>query len=265
MIQSTDQLNRKLEFPAVPRRIVSLVPSQTELLFDLGLREEVAGITRFCVHPDEWLKNKTQVGGTKKLNLQLIRDLDPDLILANKEENKEEDIKDLMTKFNVWISDIKNLSQALEMIDKVSILTNTESAGQEIIRKIRTNFQNLQVDTGRKIRCAYLIWYKPLMTVGGDTFISDMLSRSGYVNVFEGTKRYPEVTPEEIRKCKPEVIFLSSEPYPHFEKKLNELAFTFQGINLQLVDGEMFSWYGSRLQKAPGYFTNLRAKVQSAL
>ena len=112
----TDQTGRSITIPDSPKRIISIVPSQTELLFDLGLSDEVIGITKFCVHPEEWFRKKTRVGGTKQLNMETIRSLQPDLIVANKEENEQVQVEDIAKEFPVWISDIKTLSDAKRMI-----------------------------------------------------------------------------------------------------------------------------------------------------
>ena len=265
MIFSTDQLGRKLEFLKTPIKIISVVPSQTELLFDLGLDIEITGITKFCVHPKEWLKTKTIVGGTKNLNIDKIRKLNPDLILANKEENNKEDIALLENEFNVWISDIKNLDEAYQMIKDVSYLLCRTENGMNLIEQIRACFDKLNVLTKREISCAYLIWESPLMTVGADTFIDDMLKHCGFRNVFSEFKRYPEISYENIRQLKPEVILLSSEPYPYFDKKITEFETMFPLSKIFLVDGEFFSWFGSRLKNSTLYFTELREKIESAL
>lgn len=265
MFFSTDQLGRKLEFSKTPTSIVSVVPSQTELLFDLGLDEEVAGITKFCVHPENWLKTKSIIGGTKNLNIDKIRKLKPDLILANKEENSKEDIAVLEKEFNVWISDIKSLDEAYQMIKSVSELLNRSEKGLNLIEQIGINFEKINVANRREISCSYLIWESPLMTVGGDTFIDDMLKHAGFRNVFGELKRYPEIVYENIGHTKPEVILLSSEPYPYFHKKITEFESLFPLSKIFMVDGEIFSWYGSRLKKAPLYFKELRDKIESAL
>ncbi len=264
MILSIDQIGQRHSFRKTPSRIVSLVPSQTELLYDLGLNEEVKGITKFCVHPEEWFRKKTRVGGTKKLDIEKIRSLNPDLIIANKEENEEGQIKILAKEFPIWVSDIKNLDDALQMIEEVSVLTGKKANGDNISQKIRDLFSKLPPSKER-ISCAYLIWQKPFMTVGGDTFISDMLERSGFKNVFADRKRYPEFTSEELTERRPRVILLASEPYPFGEKNLIELKRIFIEANIFLVDGEMFSWYGSRLLKSPSYFSELILKIKSAL
>ena len=115
----TDQLGRKLILEKIPQRIISLVPSQTELLFDLGLEEEVVGITKFCIHPDSWFHSKTRIGGTKQFDFEKIKSLQPDLIIGNKEENDKEQIEELMKNFTVWMSDIKTLADACKMICEI--------------------------------------------------------------------------------------------------------------------------------------------------
>ena len=110
----TDQTGRKITLDKPPHRIISLVPSQTELLYDLGLHNEVIGITKFCVHPQEWFQHKTRVGGTRQINIDIIHELRPDLIIANKEENVKEQVEELAGYYPVWISDVKHLEAAYE-------------------------------------------------------------------------------------------------------------------------------------------------------
>jgi ABC-type Fe3+-hydroxamate transport system substrate-binding protein len=261
MVSTTDQLGRLLELARQPVKIVSLVPSQTELLFELGLDKEVASITKFCIHPESWHRSKTKIGGTKNLDLDKIYAIQPDLIIANKEENEEFQIRKLIEDFPVWISDIKNLYDALGMIREVSNMVGKETKGTEIINNIKGGFKLLS-KTENEISCAYLIWDKPMMTVGGDTFISNMLEYAGYKNVFKDKSRYPVITAEELEKQAPDVLFLSSEPFPYFNKLIDQYKSDFPKINIQLVDGELFSWYGSRLLKSPSYFLNLRKKFE---
>ena len=251
-----DQLGRDVDIPVTPKRIISVVPSQTELLFDLGLNEEVIGITKFCVHPKEWFQTKTRVGGTKQLNLEKIRELQPDLIIANKEENVREQIEALAADFPVWISDVDDLEGALEMISAIGKITGRESKAMSMFNQIREQFKKL--DAPKKTRAAYLIWQKPFMTIGGDSFISDMMNRAGFENIFSAQTRYPETTIEEINGLGCEVLMLSSEPYPFNQKHVEELQPLLPNTRIILVDGEMFSWYGSRLLKAPTYFQQLR-------
>ena len=260
MISSTDQLNRTIFFSGFPQRIISVVPSQTELLYSLGLKEEVIGITKFCVHPDEWFRNKTRVGGTKKLNIGLIRSLKPDLIIANKEENTKEDIDLLIGEFPMWISDIKTFNDSINMIKEVGRITNREQCAIELSEKIIRQFNSLKSITQKITSCIYLLWKNPFMVAGNDTFISEMLTRGGFKNLIT-ENRYPKITSEQITHLKPEVILLSSEPFPYKQKDVNELKLFFPRTNVLCVDGEMFSWYGSRLLLSPEYFANIKQKL----
>jgi len=258
----TDQLNRKIELPFLPKRIISLVPSQTELLYDLGLRDEVVGITKFCIHPDEWFHNKTHIGGTKKINFEKIKQLDPDLIIGNKEENEKSQIEQLMKDYKVWMSDIYNLKDALNMIVQMGTLVGKEQEAVNLKVKIELQFQTLSnlKSNIQHPNVAYFIWQKPFMVAGNNTFIDDMLTRCGFNNVFasDNSIRYPEVNEQQIRESKPEIILLSSEPYPFKEKHIQEFQSICPEAKIIIVDGELFSWYGSRLLNAPSYFKKIR-------
>lgn len=256
----TDQVGNTITLASSPTRIISLVPSQTELLSDLGLDDRVAGITKFCVRPPDWHRRKTRVGGTRKLNMQLIHQLQPDLVIANKEENTQEEITSLADHFPVWTSDISNLARACDMIHQVGNMTSTTTQSSAIIRSIHREFDNLQhgIALHDRIRAAYLIWNDPLMTIGGDTFIHAMLSAAGFTNVFAGKNRYPVTSIDEILQLDAQVLFLSSEPYPFRQKHIDQLQPLLPSVKIQVVDGEMFSWYGSRLRYAPAYFREVR-------
>lgn len=243
-----------------PERIVSLVPSQTELLYYLGLENETIGITKFCIHPKEWFRNKVMVGGTKTINIKRILQLQPDLIIANKEENVKEQIEELAQHIPVWLTDVNCFADALGMIKDIGQLTGKNTAAKELINKIQTEFpkKNKMKDS---IKACYLIWKNPYMSVGKDTFIHDMLHHCGFKNVFENQKRYPKVTVEELRILQPEVIMLSSEPYPFKEKHMAELQHQLPECKILLVNGELFSWYGSRMLLLPAYIKELMTAV----
>lgn len=261
MLIYTDQMNRAVELSSVPTRIISLVPSQTELLFDLGLDSKIVGITKFCIHPAEKFKIKTKVGGTKVLNINLIKELQPDLIIGNKEENEREQVEELMLHFPVWMSDISDLHSALNMIKGVGQITGKSDEAQSLANKINLQFSNLTIKrSGLKV--AYLIWRKPYMVAGKGTFIDDMLQRCGLANAFDAG-RYPEITVEQLVTAKPDVIFLSSEPYPFKEKHIAEFKALCPKAIIKVVDGEMFSWYGSRLLYAPAYFSSLIQEISN--
>lgn len=257
---------RKVEVTSAPLRIVSLVPSQTELLYDLGLKEEVVGITKFCIHPNEWFKTKTRIGGTKQVNHQIIDALKPDLIFGNKEENSKEDIDILMQKYPVWMSDINTFEDALKMIESIAKITQTSEKGKELVEKIKHEFELLTQVSSSKKRIAYFIWNEPMMVAGADTFINNMLEKLGFKNVFADVSisnqfsyRYPQITYAELAVAAPEIIYLSSEPFPFKEKHIQQFQAICPQAEIKIVDGEMFSWYGSRMAMAPAYFKTLIA------
>lgn len=242
--------------PVSPARIISLVPSQTELLSDLGLADRVIGITKFCVHPESWRKTKAIVGGTKQFDFDAIRELSPDLIIGNKEENYEEGIKELSKIYPVWMSDIVTLEDSLQMITQLGKLTQTETKAAEIVNSIRDSFSNLPKLPA--LKTLYLIWRKPWMAAASGTFIHEMMTLAGLSNCINNQSRYPELTSQQIRALNPQLILLSSEPYPFREKHIQEINQLCPDAKILLVDGEMFSWYGSRLLKFAAYLQTFR-------
>jgi ABC-type Fe3+-hydroxamate transport system substrate-binding protein len=258
----TDQLNNNIQFSFPPKRIVSLVPSQTELLYSLGLEDEVIGITKFCIRPEKWFKVKQRIGGTKTVNIEKVKSLQPDLIIANKEENVQEQIEALQHIAPVWTSDIQTLDDALDMIQSVGKLVNKTSEANKIAAEITNRFK--QIPTLKsKLRTGYLIWKDPYMAAGSDTFINDLMSYCGFDNVFNNYKRYPEITIEQLGKLECELLLLSSEPYPFKEKHTEELQQLLPNTKIVLTDGEMFSWYGSRLLLAPDYITSMLTSIKN--
>ena len=237
-------------------KIVSLVPSLTELLFDLGLEKKIKGITKFCKYPKNKINNVEKIGGTKNINIEKIKKINPDLIIANKEENTQNQIEELAKYYNVYLTDINTFSNALSEIKNIGKLTNTEQIAKDIIDKINKNFSKVTNLLNNKT-FAFFIWNNPLMIAGNDTFISDILKKIGGKNVYDfKTDRYPQTTILEIEKLNPDYIFLSTEPYKFTEvhKKLFNNLVTTKKI---IVNGEYFIWYGSRLIKSPDYFINL--------
>jgi ABC-type Fe3+-hydroxamate transport system substrate-binding protein len=252
-------IERLPQLPTKPQRIVSLVPSQTELLYDLGLRDEVVGITKFCIHPNEWFRSKTRVGGTKNVHLNRIHQLQPDLILANKEENVKEQVNALQDIYPVYVSDIHTVDDALQMIEDIGQLVHCSQSASTIIEKIQT--QRLQYPPQHQVkRVLYLIWKDPYMCAGTDTFIHSMMREAGFENIIHQT-RYPEIDINTIRDVQPDVIFLSSEPYPFQQKHIDQLQKELPHTRAILVDGEIFSWYGSRMIQSFMYFRALHEQL----
>lgn len=252
----TDQMGNLVTVPQNPKRIVSLVPSQTELLYDLGLGDQVVGITKFCVHPDSWFRSKKRIGGTKDVKIDKVVALKPDLIIGNKEENTKEDIEALEEIAPVWMSDIFDLSDALAMIQSIGDLCGVPGKGNELVRAIKQEFYTLNPLVNKSSTVLYLIWKKPYMGVAANTFIHNLLEEQlGFTNILRGQERYPEVTLSSYTEV--DYLFLSTEPFPFKETHVKDLQKQFPNTKIVLVDGEYFSWYGSRLEKAPAYFYKL--------
>jgi ABC-type Fe3+-hydroxamate transport system substrate-binding protein len=259
----TDQLLREITFSYPPKRIISLVPSLTELLFDLGLDEEVVGLTKFCIHPIDKFARCIKVGGTKKLNIELIKEIKPDLIIANKEENTMADVDELADLFPVWVSDINTLEDAKQTILQIGGLVDRQPEASYLIHLISAGFSDLQtlaLERGIDKRVAYLIWKKPYMAAGINTYISDILELNGMRNVVKSS-RYPQLDLSELTALNPDLVFLSSEPYPFTELHVQEIQNVLPKAKIMLVDGEMFSWYGSRLVKAVQYFFEFQKEI----
>lgn len=257
-----DQLGNTVSLSLPPSRIVSLVPSQTELLADLGLNTEVVGITKFCIHPPEWRKTKTLIGGTKNFQIDRIAQLNPDLILANKEENVKDSVEELQRRFPVWISDIVSLNDSLAMIRSVGELTGKASSAESIAKAIENEFTGLS-QPAFDFSVLYLIWRKPWMGAAPGTFIHAMMEASGLKNSLSSFERYPVLSANDIRSLSPDVIFLSSEPFPFKKQHGEELKIISPSSIIMKVDGEMFSWYGSRLLKAAVYIKNLKHELSA--
>ncbi len=241
-----DSLSRKVEIPFPPQRIISLCPSQTELLFDLGLEKQVIGRTRWCIHPKEKVQKVEIVGGTKNPDENKILDLKPDLILCEKEENTKDFVERMQLHFPVFVTDVKTISSALSMIESVGKITGKEAEANVLLKAIRNSFSSIAGENRGSV--LYFIWKKPWMLAGRETYINDVLKELGFENLgcnYEG--RYPEWNPSHSVENQPDYIFLSSEPYPFSLKNIEEIQFLFPKSQVLLVNGEWFSWYGSRM------------------
>lgn len=252
-----DQIGRKLSIPQPPSRVISLVPSITEMLFDFGLGERLIGRTKFCIHPKE-IEQVPKLGGTKNPRIADILALKPDLIVANQEENREEDIDALAVEVPVYVSQVNTLESSVDLVKDLGEILQSEKAS-EIFQQLQV-FYKSGFQTS-KPRVAYLIWNDPIMTVGGDTFIHSMLKWGGYENAFAQTKRYPQLTPNELIEADLDCLFLSSEPFPFKDQHLEEFRIMLPNVKVVKVDGEAFSWYGTRPLKKVTYFKELRASL----
>jgi ABC-type Fe3+-hydroxamate transport system substrate-binding protein len=253
----------KCPLPGPALRIVSLVPSITATLHALGLDAQVVGITKFCVHPAGWLSQKQVVGGTKNLHLDRIARLKPDLIIANREENVAEKVLALAESWPVWLTNVATLEQSNQMIRQLGQLTGTTSQADLLAGQIEAGFASLEAmaaslhQSSYKPAVLYFIWRKPWMVAGGDTFIHDIITRIGFANMMGHLNRYPQLTAEELTGLKPSQVWLSSEPYPFGQQHIAELRELLPLAQFRLVNGEYFSWYGSRMLSAVPYLASL--------
>ena len=254
----TDQMGRTIRLEGKPKRIVSIVPSQTEFLYDLGLTEQVVGITKFCVHPKEWFYSKQRVGGTKQLNISMIRDLSPDLIIGNKEENSLTDILELEKIAPVWMSDIYSIQDAQNMMLEVGEMIGKKSEAEEMVRQIKSGFNTLLKNKIERT-FLYFIWKDPDYLAGTHTFIHAMLESAGFVNHCRDS-RYPEWS---TSYGEPDVVFLSSEPYPFKTEHIALFKKRFPRSEIVIVDGEMCSWYGSRMILSVEYLRSLQNELMA--
>jgi len=241
-------------------KVISLVPSITEALFDLGLSEnEVIGRTKFCIHPEDRVKNVQVIGGTKNINIDKIKALKPDLILANKEENIKEQVEALMDDFKVLVTNVETIEDNYYLLKTLGNTFNKEEKAQHFNLKIYDVLQQAKLNS--TVKAAYLIWKNPYMTVGSDTFIHKILAEIGFENIFKDKTRYPEIQMKDLADA--EVIMLSSEPFPFKEKHIEEMKAFYPDKKIMIVDGEAFSWYGIHIAKCGHYFTEFLAEIHA--
>lgn len=259
-IKVTDDLGREISISFPPKRIISAVPSTTEFLFDLGLDTNVISKTRFCKYPKGKIERLPNIGGTKNLHIDKIRLLNPDLILANEEENNKEQIESMLDEFPVYVCKVRSYDDAIQNILNTGKITGAEPKSYEIANRIHADFSQLPI-IDKPLRVLYLIWKDPYMAVGTDTFINSMLEKCGFTNAIEHLEeRYPKLTTNDITDLNPDLIFLSSEPYPFSSIHFEEIQELSPKTKIEIVDGEMFSWYESHLAKAGDYFKELILK-----
>ena len=260
-----DSLDRTVQIEKLPQRIISLVPSLTELLHDLGLEKRIVGITKYCVHPYHYQSVKTKVGGTKKVKFDVIQELQPDFILCSKEENTPEMVSVLEKIAPVFVSDVSSFQEALELIEKLGEIMGKRIEAQQLLAKIHLKYQNFKAYLSQKrpIKSAYFIWKDPWMVAGNGTFIHDMMSINRLDNVFASKDRYPEISIKHLKlQGNPELLLFSSEPYQFSENDAYEVLHENEKMLTIMVDGTYFSWYGSRLLKAFDYFKTLQEKIE---
>ena len=257
MRELIDACGRRVVLPDVPQRVVCLCPSLTETLFALGLASRVVGRTRYCIHPAPEIDSVAVVGGTKKIDFDALQRCAPDLIIAEKEENRREDVAAMAQYCPVYVCDIQTLEQAYCAIHSLGEVTGQTSRAAQLVSRIETAWRGIPV-LKRPLRVLYLIWRKPWMAAGADTYINAVLQRAGMINVAaELNGRYPQIESSDLKGLDVDLCLLSSEPYPFKATHCEELKAWLPQANMQLVDGEMFSWYGSRMLPAARYLADL--------
>lgn len=221
------------------------MPSLTELLIDLGLEDKLAGRTRFCIHPESVVNDIPIVGGTKNPDRDKIRKINPDVIIANREENRKEDIEALSEEFRIFLTEIPSVEEALITIIEIGEMFDVKDKAGKLVSSILAQLEKAPDEPVKSV--AYFIWKKPWMVAGGDTYINSVLTHYKLQNVYSDKLRYPEVDLSETAERNPDYIFLSSEPYPFREKHIEKVQEVCRSSKVILADGEWFSWYGSRM------------------
>lgn len=237
-----DQLGREVVLPQMPKRIICLVPSITELVSYFEMEDEVVGITKFCIYPTTWFQSKERVGGTKNIDIEKVKSLQPDLIIGNKEENTKKDIEALLAYAPVWMSDVNSIQDSFDLISSLAEIFNKVDKGQNLIGNLKNYFLS-HASEGAGKSVLYFIWHSPGFVAGKNTYVDSYLSAIGYQNCVS-MGRYPEIN--ALESLDPDVVLLSSEPFPF---KAYHVAFymdLFPNAEIKLVDGERYSWYGIR-------------------
>jgi ABC-type Fe3+-hydroxamate transport system substrate-binding protein len=262
----TDALGRLLQLPAPPQRIVSLVPSLTETLFAFGAGERLVGITDFCVEPAAEVAGLPKVRGTKNPNREAIRELQPDLILAAKEENRERDVAAFEAmSLPVYVTDMRSMADVVTQCAALADLLEVAASAAPLIDELRELIAEAEARLQRRTKRRYLlafIWRDPWMAVGADTYADDVLRLAGAINLaHELPGRYPRADLEDFLDLDPELILLPGEPYAFSDEDVLELASfgdeEFPGPRIALCDGMALTWPGPRSADALRLFTTI--------
>jgi ABC-type Fe3+-hydroxamate transport system substrate-binding protein len=258
MERITDELGRELLIPASPRRVVSLVPSLTEWLFAIGAEEHVVGVTDFCLHPAEGVARATRVRGTKNPDCAAIVAVQPDLVIASREENRERDVITLAESgVAVYVTDIRTVTGALESLAEIARILDHDSGAAPPLAEMRAALRESPARSHESRRVLTPIWRDPWMAVGGDSYAHDLLAVCGATNVAAALPgRYPRFELRDIARLRPDVILLPSEPYRFSEADLPALHESWDGP-VRFVDGELLTWYGPRIPLAIRTFREL--------
>jgi ABC-type Fe3+-hydroxamate transport system substrate-binding protein len=259
MAARVDASGVAIELARPPRRIVSLVPSITETLCGLGLADALVGITVYCVEPRDVVSTKTRIGGEKNPDLEKIRGLEPDLVIANIEENLRDHVDTLRSwSIPVWVTYPRTVAEGIRLIAELGSVTGTEARARAMLSDIEPLYERVVTNAARRppVAVFYPIWRGPYMTINRDTYIHDMLRVCGGRNVFaDRSERYPAVTLDEVAAQRPAVILLPDEPFRFRRAHLADFAGyvdvpAVRDGRIHLVDGKPFSWHGPRIADA---------------
>lgn len=254
------------EFAEPPQRIVSLVPSLTESIVTLGGANRLVGVTEWCVRPEEVVESITKVRGTKNPDIARILELGPDLVLANREENRQRHVELLRQHVPVFLTYPRTVFDALKTIEDLGVILDAVDRSSEIVEASERLLDEIHRTADPKLNVACLIWRDPWMTVGPDTYIHDLLGHFGFVNVFrDGNSRYPETTLDEVAEREPEVVLLPTEPYEFGEADRIEVEHavrqTVPGCRVVVIDGSYLTWWGTRTLPALRFLAELRGRL----
>ena len=239
------------EHAALPQRLVSLVPSTTESVCAFGAGDRLVGCTRYCTHPPAALAGLARIGGTKNPDRERVMSLQPDLVLANAEENRPEDLDWFAARVPVLVQTPRTVAEAVAALRELALAVGDSGAALAAVdRTVAALAATNVTDASSSPRVYYAIWRKPWMTVGGDTFVHDVLRCCGATNVAADAEgRYPEMAPDAAVSRGVDVVLLASEPWEFDDAQLRELgaAATFGRARLVLCDGRDFSWHGTHM------------------
>lgn len=255
MRKIVDHLQRNVHYHYPPQKIISLCPAITKTLYALKLDSQIIGRTKYCLYPQHKVNNAVIVGGTKNINLQLIQSLQPDLIIAEKEENTKEIVETLEKYFPVYVAEVQSIDGAYKMMKSVGDITGKKEESEMLISSIKAKFQTLPNAQGKRV--AYVIWKKPYMAVGNHTYIHSLLNKLGFINPFASLEgRYPIITEQQFQDANLDYVFLATEPFPFKETHLHEFLQMVPNSQPIIVNGEMF-WYGATMINIAQYFQTL--------
>ncbi len=259
LCEFADDVGRSVEMMWPPQRIISLCPSITETLYTLGLSSRVVGRTRFCIHPQPDVMSAENIGGTKQVDFERVAKLFPDLMIAEKEENTRDTVSVLEQSYPVYVANVTSVASAVKLIRNLGDLTGSAERATSLAASVEAKVRQVASVFPRTM--AYLIWEKPYMGVGANTYLHDLLAHFGFVNVLAGrAERYPEISLTELQRLRPEVVFLSSEPFPFDRRHQTALQAVLPKTRVVLVDGEI-SWYGARMEWAFPYLEQVVANL----